>query len=228
MTERLEEKTQGDPGTPLLEAPALRSQIYDRVRSAILSGELAPGERISPADLGRQYGVSAMPVREALRLLEQDGLVEMASRRWTRVVELTSAQVQELVPLVALLEQYALSTAMEVPSDILERLRQANTSFAASIEASDPAALISADADFHDALVDLAGNASLMRALRDARARIRLLRPQVVRPESAADSVADHDLIIASLESGDFAGAADAVGENWRRGLERFDSASYE
>jgi DNA-binding GntR family transcriptional regulator len=208
--------------TPLTEAPALRSQVYDRLREAILSGELAPGERISPAEVGRGFGVSAMPVRDALRLLEQDGLVEMASRRWTRVVELSLEQAQELVPLVALLEQYAVSNATAAGDENLERLRSANEAFRRAIDDSDAAALVRADAEFHDTLVELAANASLVRALRDARTRIRLFRPQVVRPELAADSVSDHQRIIACLEAGDFSGAADAVGENWRRSLDRF------
>ena len=207
--------------TPLAEAPALRSQVYDRMRDAILSGALAPGERISPAEVGRRLGVSAMPVRDALRLLEQDGLVEMASRRWTRVVELTPEQVQELVPLVSLLEQYAVSNATATSDGILERLRRTNEAFETAIGDGDAAALIKADAEFHDTLVELAANASLVRALRDARARIRLLRPQVVRPELAAESVSDHERVIACLESGDFAAAAAAVGENWQRALDR-------
>lgn len=208
--------------TPLAEAPALRSQVYERLREAILSGELASGERISPAEVGSRFGVSAMPVRDALRLLEQDGLVEMASRRWTRVVELTPEQIQELVPLVALLEQYAVSTAITAGDEILERLRRANETFGRAIEDSDVAALIKADAEFHDTLVELTANSSLVRALRDARARVRLFRPQVVRPELVADSVSDHQRVISCLEAGDFAGAADAVGVNWRRGLDRF------
>ena len=143
-------------------------------------GELAPGERISPAEVGRRFGVSAMPVRDALRLLEQDGLVEMASRRWTRVVELSLEQAQELVPLVSLLEQYAVSNATAASDENLERLRRANEAFRRAIEDSDAAALVRADAEFHDTLVELAANASLVRALRDARTRIRLFRPQVV------------------------------------------------
>ena len=116
--------------------------------------------------------------------------------------------------------------ARRAPVRRLERLRRANAAFGRAIEDSDAAALINADADFHDTLVRLAANASLIRALRDARARIRLLRPQVVRPELAADSVDDHQKIIDCLESGDYTGAAEAVEENWRRALDRFHASA--
>lgn len=195
--------------------------MYDRLRDAILAGELAPGTRISPVEVGRELGVSAMPVREALRLLEQDGLVETASRRWTRVVELDPQQVAQLVPIVSLLEQYAVSTAGPVDDVLLEELRATNDAFLAAAEAGDARACIGADAAFHDLLVRAAANSSLERALRDGRARVRLLRPVVVRPELAAQSFADHDEIVEALAAGDAVGAAAAVERNWGRALER-------
>jgi DNA-binding GntR family transcriptional regulator len=124
-----------------------------------------------------------MPVRDALALLEQDGLVETAARRWTRVVELSPALVEELVPLVSLLDQYAISSAPVVSKEALDRLRIANETFAAAIASGDVTAYIHADTEFHDALVELAANRSLERALRDARTHIRLLRvPRTRRP----------------------------------------------
>ena len=163
-----------------------------------------------------------MPVRDALALLERDGLVETAARRWTRVVELSPELVEELVPLVSLLEQYAVSSAPNVSEAALTRLRAANAAFAAAIEEGDAIASIEADTNFHDTLVELAANRSLERALTDARTRIRLLRPQVVRPEESLQSVADHDQIIECLARDDQRGAARAVEKNWRHGLARF------
>jgi DNA-binding GntR family transcriptional regulator len=131
----------------------------------IVSGTLAPGMRISPAETARRLGVSPMPVRDALALLEREGLVETAPRRWTRVVELSPELLEELVPLVSLLEQYAVSTAPAVSNDALDRLRRANAAFAAAIEDNDVKAAIDADTRFHDTLVELAANRSLERAL---------------------------------------------------------------
>lgn len=122
---------------PLVEAPSLRSQVYERLRQPFSPGTSHPGERISPTRLARRFGVSAMPIRDALRLLEQDGLVETAARRWTRVVELSPELVEELVPLASLLERYAVSSAATISEDGLQRLRRANAAFAAALERGD-------------------------------------------------------------------------------------------
>jgi DNA-binding GntR family transcriptional regulator len=205
----------------LIEAPSLRSQVYERLREAILSGELAPGDRISPVQLARRFRVSQMPVRDALRLLEQDGLVETAARRWTRVVVITPELVAELVPLASLLEQHAITSAPTVSPGGLRRLRAANTAFSRALKRGDLSAARQADRDFHDTLVGLANNRTLERALRDVRTRAQLLRPRFVGPAHAAESVADHEAIIECLERGDRRGAASALDQNWRRSIER-------
>jgi DNA-binding GntR family transcriptional regulator len=132
--------------------------------------------------------------------------------------------VEELVPLVSLLEQYAVSSAATISDDGLAQLRGANAALAAAIDAGDVMASVEADTRFHDTLVELAANRSLERALGDARIRIRLLRPQVIRLDDALKSVGDHEEIVELLELGDREGAARAVDENWRRGLDRFRS----
>jgi DNA-binding GntR family transcriptional regulator len=212
------------PSDPLVEAPSLRFQLYERLLEDIVSGRLTPGARISPAETARRFGVSPMPVRDALSRLEKEGLVEVSARRWTRVVELSPELVEEIVPLVSLLEQFAITSAPAISEQAVERLRAANAEFSAAITVGDVAASIEADSTFHDTLVDLAGNGSLERALSDARIRIRLLRPQVIHPDAALKSVADHDEVISCLARGDRKGAARAVERNWRRGLTRFRS----
>jgi DNA-binding GntR family transcriptional regulator len=208
------------PSDALVEAPSLRSQVYERLREDILTGRLAAGERISPAETARRFGVSQMPVRDALALLEQDGLVETAARRWTRVVTLSPELVEELLPLVAVLEQFAVSSAPSIPAEALDRMRAANEQMQEAIEAGDATSYIGADAIFHDTLVEIAPNHSLERALREARTQIRLLRPQVLKPDDGVASLVDHRKIIECLERGDQEAAATAVAENWTRGIE--------
>lgn len=224
VTSTISDVTDDFPTYPLVEAPPLRSQVYERLREDIVSGKLAPGARISPVEIARRFGVSPMPVRDALGLLENEGLVETAARRWTRVVELSPDLVEELIPLVLLLERYAITSAPTVSDEALARLRSSNAAFAAAIEDRDVTALIEADSTFHDTLVELAANRSLERALHDARTRIRLLRPQVLRPAGALKSLADHEQLIECLAAGDRNGAARALERNWRRGLTRFRS----
>lgn len=206
----------------LVAAPALREQVYERLREAILTGELGPEERLSPVALAERFGISTMPVRDALRVLEQDGLVETAARRWTRVVRPDASLVDEIVPLVALLEEYAIRSMKPPGAEALGRMERANREFAAAVEAGDDVRCIRADTDFHDALVAAAANASLERALRDARGRIRLLRAHVLRSSTASDSIAEHDEVLAALRSGDRERAVGALRRNWERGLDRY------
>jgi DNA-binding GntR family transcriptional regulator len=206
----------------LVEAPALHRQVYLRLREAILTGELEAGERIAVSALAERFGVSAMPVRDALRQLEQEGIVETSMRRWTRVVALDPALVGEIVPLVSLLEQYAIRTAPELRSASVDEVARANDAFGRAVADGDAAGFIRADTEFHDALVALAGNESLERLLRDARTRIRLLRGRVVPLTAADGSVAEHDEIVAALRAGDRERACAALRRNWERGLDRY------
>src|SRR5262245_46210954 len=86
--------------TQLVEAPPLREQVYSRLRDSILTGELRAGSRLSPAALAQGFGVSTMPVREALRLLEEDGLIETSPRRWTRVASPNPGLADEVYPVI--------------------------------------------------------------------------------------------------------------------------------
>lgn len=205
----------------LIEAPALRDQVYARLREAIITCELGPGARISPGEVAARYGVSTMPVRDALQLLEQEGLVETSARRWTRVVEIDSSTVAEAAPLVALLEQYALVSAPRPSVEQIGSLRSANSLYADALESGNVGALITADAEFHDALVGLAGNPTLERAVRDARTRLHLFRARVIRPDVSVGAAEEHERVIASLEAGDLAGALQATVDNWERGLQQ-------
>lgn len=203
----------------LVEAPPLRDQVYARLREAIMTGAISPGTRISPSEMAERFGVSTMPVRDALQLLEQEGLVETAARRWTRVVEVDTSAIAEAGPLVALLEQYALAAAGHPDTDEIAHLRAVNARYAEALERADTAELIAADAAFHDAVVALAHNPTLERLVRDARNRIHLFRASVIRPEVSAGAADEHERVIACLETGDLAGAAQATVENWERGL---------
>jgi DNA-binding GntR family transcriptional regulator len=202
-------------------APSLGEQVYQRLRAAIVGGQLELGERLSVSTLASRFGVSTMPVRDALKLLEQDGLVETSPRRWTRVAEIDPSKVHELVPLLSLLEQYAITSAREINADIVDRLDRENERFASAAARADQFAILESDVAFHDALVRLSRSVSVERALQDARTRIGLFRIQTLGASSIAESLGDHRAIVESLRAGDRLGAAEALGRNWERGLTR-------
>ena len=206
----------------LVEAPAFGAQLYERLREGLLAGEFAPGERLSVSALAARFGVSTMPVRDALRLLEQDGLVETAARRWTRVVQVDPSEIEQLLPLLSLLEQYALRSAKTLDAATIDELERINAEFAAAAERGDVGGIVAADVAFHEALVRLADNPSLERAMRDAKTRVRLIRTEALRTTLTSQSHADHAAIVAALRSGDRKRAVKLVDANWGRGLERY------
>lgn len=89
----------------------LQDIVTDRLRDIILSGHLGPGDRLQHDDLARQFGVSRMPVREALRVLQSEGLVELRPNRGAVVVDLRPNDVAEIFEIRAMLEARAAELA---------------------------------------------------------------------------------------------------------------------
>lgn len=206
-------------GAPVAEAPPLREQAYQRIRRAILVGELGPGTQLSPAAIARNLGISTMPVREALRLLEDEGLVETSARRWTRVRTTSPREAEEIYPLVGLLEEHAVTIGGEATRSQLAAMRRANRDLAAAAKAHDVITCLDADERFHAALVARCDNATLLRTIAELKARMRLLEGAFYRVESSARSIEQHQQAIDALAAGDRERAGALARENWSHGL---------
>ena len=117
-----------DPATSGgLEASSLVELAVQRLRSEILSGALVPGERLVEEQLTRRFGTSRAPLREAMRLLGQQGLVEHLPRRGVRVAQLSARDIEELFSLRDVLERFALRSALDAGPEprLLDGLRVA-------------------------------------------------------------------------------------------------------
>jgi DNA-binding GntR family transcriptional regulator len=144
----------------------LRERARAGIREAIASGELKPGDQIVEAAMAARIGVSRSPVREALRELEQHGLVESIPNRGTFVAALTAADVEEVVLLRGALEGLAARLAadrmgrrdLRALEAIVERMA-GHTGPGAPEES----AFTEADAEFHSTLVRCAGHRRLQR-----------------------------------------------------------------
>src|SRR6201996_5605337 len=102
-----------------LESSSLVDLTLRRLRQEILSGALAPGERLVEEHLTQRFGTSRAPLREALRQLAEQGLIEHLPRRGVRVAELSAADSDELFALRDLLERYAVRTAFARPQSVV-------------------------------------------------------------------------------------------------------------
>ena len=193
-----------------LDAPSLVELAVRRLRAEIVSGAVAPGERLVEEQLTRRLGISRAPLREALRLLGQQGLVEHLPRRGVRVVSLSSRDIDELFSLRDVLERYALQCALGhggVPdADGLSAARAAveRMERAAGGEAAEQAAAHQA---FHLTLVALAGHQHLMRVYEPLLLQLQLYMATNMRREAeqrpAAAGAARHRRLFEAVAGGD-------------------------
>ncbi len=148
------------------EGVATKSQrAYARVREMVLSGELAPGSVLNQAVLARELGVSTTPLREALRLLQQQGLVELDAHRDARVTPLDAAEARDLLELRQNLDPLAAGLAAQRrTADDLARMRAALGSLSALRSGASPAQL-AGHRTFHAAVYRASHNAVLVEAL---------------------------------------------------------------
>src|SRR5262245_39265387 len=195
----------------------LRDDIVDRLASLIASGEL-DRDRLKEIELARQLGVSRTPLREALLILESEGLVVSEVNKGFRVAALSEARVRELYPILGALEALCVRESGERLRARVGELRAVNAALRASRTKGRRHAL---DRRFHE----------LLRAYSPNRSAVDLVRRlwlQAQRFDGAADrgmadpvgSLRDHVAITDAIARGDFAAAAARIEEHWRHGVD--------
>jgi DNA-binding GntR family transcriptional regulator len=180
----------------------------DAVRKMILAGELRPGDRVVENQLTHQLGISRPPLREALRVLEQEGLLVQQPRRGVIVVPITLHDVYEIFTLRDQLERMAVDLGVPVRSpDRLERCRRALRELEEAARAGDAATVTDRSFDFHLAVVGLAGHRRLEESYRSLSLQMRLCMGMNQRARAAGEGlwgiVERHRAILERLERGD-------------------------
>ncbi|WP_285479970.1 GntR family transcriptional regulator [Amycolatopsis sp. NBRC 101858] len=201
--------------------PLLRDEAYERIRQAIVDGTLPPGTPLRDGDLAEQLGLSKAPVREALRRLTENGLVDSKPQSYTRVSEVMSADVLDAREIVRVLHEFAVKQAVAKcgPADIAA-MRAANDRFANAIEAGDIAAAVKADDELHDIPVRLAGNAAVAATLDRYTPLLRRLEHTRFSSALAWNSVERHRWLIDALEARDTGTAVSVISTIWTDLLE--------
>ena len=191
-----------------LETYSLVELAVDRLRRDILSGRTDPGERLVEEQLTRRLGISRAPLREAMRLLAEQGLVEHIPRRGARVATLSDEDVRELYEVRDVLERHAIGTMPAAPD--LTRLRSALDTIRKATEADDRLELANAHRRFHVEVVALSGNRQLTALYQTILVKIQLYMAVNMRREAetarAEDGVLRHERLFAALAAGDPAG----------------------
>lgn len=148
------------------------ASVYRRLREAILIGRIPMGTRINELELASAWQISRTPIREALRRLEAEGLVQAAPGRGMLVPLLSPADVEELYALREALEGMAARHAAErTTAQFLAQLNTQLKNYGVALKQEDIAQLVAADGALHDAIVQMAQNRSLEQAIQTARSR---------------------------------------------------------
>jgi DNA-binding GntR family transcriptional regulator len=179
--------------------------IYVALRERILSNDIAPGTRLVMRDVANQYRASDIPVREALRMLERDGLVETAPYRGARVTTLTAKEVEETYFIRSHLESIATGLAAERITDAeLARLERLMIKMRAAVDAQDGPTFSDINLEFHRTIVASCGNEMLRELTMDIwRRHSGFQRVFRMVPGRIAVSQNEHEGIMAALRDHD-------------------------
>ncbi|MEV6180248.1 GntR family transcriptional regulator [Streptomyces sp. NPDC052015] len=192
---------------PVVQRASVRGQILDALRTALVTGELTPGEVYSAPALGERFGVSATPVREAMQQLALEGAVEVVPNRGFRVVVRGARELAELAEVRALIEvPVMLRLARTVPAERWADLRPLAEDTVRAATSGCRATYAESDRVFHRAMLALCGNEQLVGIAEDLHRRSQW--PLVGGPATRgrADLVADaaeHMALLEALDAGD-------------------------
>lgn len=195
----------------VVERIRLDEQAYRSLRRAIVRGELAPGQPLVQEELAARLGTSRLPVRDALRRLERDGLVEPDGRGTYHVVRWGPQDLVDLYEVRLLLEPVATSrAAARLDRSGLEELRWLHAELQRAARSGDADAFVEHNQQFHFRIYAACGNPRLVRAIEALWSGLPPLAP-VVLPEQLARSVRDHADVLRQLEARSGRGAAAAM-----------------
>jgi DNA-binding GntR family transcriptional regulator len=205
-----------------LDRSTLRERALEAVRAAIISGQYRPGDHLGEVELASSLGVSRGTVREALRHLQQEGLVTAGNRGMLRVNSLNPVEVRELFQVRAALEGLAVREIIASPrrAAAVAALREALEGLID--EGEDFAARVEADLAFHLQLCRLSGNSMLVDAWQhlEGRMRVAILNGAAWQaPMMARDR---HAPIVDAIEGADVTAALQVVDEHMTSAAERF------
>jgi DNA-binding GntR family transcriptional regulator len=184
------------------------------LRERILAGQLIPGQRLVEERLTEELGISRPPLREAIRILQQEGLVTKLPRLGSQVALLTGQDYWELLTLRRGLEQLALRLGLPVTEPrLLDDCHQALAGMERCAEIDDSAGMVQAGYHFHRSVIRLAGNRRLEDAYHSLHAQLQLCMALNIRSqgEPLPANVLRHRVLLEPIERGDLAGAVAAL-----------------
>lgn len=191
----------------------LRDVVFNTLREAILKGQLQPGERLMEVTLAKELGVSRTPIREAIRMLELEGLVKMTPRKGAEVAEITLQDLSDVLEVRRHLEELAVElTCQKASEETLEFLRECHENFKKAIQGKDLTEIAAADVQLHDVIYESTENKRLIQILNNLREQIYRYRMEYIKDEHKRDIMADeHEKLIEAISNRNIEAAKEAI-----------------
>jgi DNA-binding GntR family transcriptional regulator len=183
----------------------LRDVVFNTLREAILKGDLKPGERLMELQLASKLGVSRTPIREAIRMLEQEGLAVTTPRKGAEVAKMTLKDMEDVLEIRDALDELAVRIACQKISDEqLKQLEDMKELFEKSTQTGNVKKIAEADVTFHDVIYEATGNPKLVTLLNNLREQIYRYRVEYIKnPDNYPILIAEHNAIAEGLKNRD-------------------------
>lgn len=175
----------------------LRDVVFNTLREAILRGELVPGERLMELQLAAKLGVSRTPIREAIRMLEQEGLAITIPRKGAIVAGMTEKDMQDVLEIREALEELSVQVACDkITAEEIEQLRENMKNFEDSLRSGDLKKMAQADVEFHDVIYQATHNPKLISMLNNLREQMYRYRVEYLKnPQNHEQLLREHEAI---------------------------------
>lgn len=214
----------------VLHVPTISETLVKSIRTLIFSGELRPGERLIEERLAQRFGVSRPPLREAMRMLAQGGIITNTPRRGFIVTPISGDDVREIYELRFALERTAAELSVPIKGpERLQPIRDALDVMRQDAAQNDPDLMLDANSAFHSALVSLPGNSRLIAAYAAIREQLQMcmainLKFRQQFYNDPRDVVTRHEHLLTLLEAGKRAPLVHAIANHGDRSfLTRLD-----
>ena len=192
----------------------LRDEVFNTLRERILKGVYKPGERLMEIHLADQLGVSRTPIREAIRMLELEGLVKMVPRKGAQVAKISKEDLQDVLEVRKALDTLSVKLACErITEDEIKLLNNAEREFEKALASKDVRDIAEADVAFHDVIHSATKNGRLKSMISNLAERIYRYRFEYIKQQSDGGKtlMLEHREIMRCIESWDVESAVKAT-----------------
>jgi DNA-binding GntR family transcriptional regulator len=193
----------GNLGRPIKTRRSLHEELLNGVRDLIFDGKLRPGDKIPERALCEHFKVSRTPLRESLKALAAEGLVQLVPNRGAIVALITEKEIDELFPILGALEALAGELVCKTAEEgDLKALRALHEEMIQHFRRDEESAYRRLNRQFHQTMFDIAGNGALSELYEQLLGRIHLIRFLVDKKETDwKKAVSDHERIMTALEA---------------------------